>query len=269
MSTVQGPQDRERPRRLGRAPGEAPRRGTVRAAALDILRRWWQWLIVLAVVFGLYLAAAAVDRAWMFWAAVGTALVLAVGTVTAKKARSCIRQIRERLRKYPELEAEVKLLRRELNEVRRQASDDNDRAEKEARRALLQGRSEAVGIHLAAVHPVPVLKAVIKREGQLFLIAAASKPAASLTGALYSVRSALTGEAKGVVRVRCAGSDAGTMLLECRDQWVVPFWENLAAGAEISAALPNDMELARCSVQDIDARNALVRPQLNIRQPAR
>ena len=231
---------------------------------LEILKRWWQWVIALAVVGGLYLGAAAVNRVWMFWAFVGAGLVLAVGTVAAKKIRLRVRQIRERLRKYPELEAEAKLLREELSEVRRQAADDKNLAEREMRKALLQGRSEVIGIFAAVRYPVPVLKAVIKRDGQLLLMAI-TESAESLTGALYSVRSVLTGELKGIVKVRGAGGDHGTVLLECKDQWVMPFWEYLETSAEINATIPDGVELAICSVREIDSRGSLVEPRPNIR----
>jgi cell shape-determining protein MreC len=127
--------------------------GGMRMAWQDILNRWWQWIVALAVVVGVYLAAAPEHKVWVVWALVGAGLILAVGTVVLIKVRRLIRQIRERLRKYPELEAEVKLLRAEISEVRRQASGEKEQAEKEARTALLQGRSEAIGVFQAVDIP--------------------------------------------------------------------------------------------------------------------
>jgi hypothetical protein len=112
---------------------------------------------------------------------------------------------------------------------------------------------------------VPVLKAVIKRDGQLLLMATTKESADSLSGALYSVRSVLTGELKGIVKIQGAGSVPETVLLECRDQWVIPFWEHLEASAEINASVPDDLELAVCSIMEIDSRGSLVGPGPNIR----
>jgi hypothetical protein len=231
----------------------------------DISNRWWQWIVALAVVLGAYLAAAPEHKVWLVWAMVGVGLVLAIGTVVVTKVRRAVRQLRERLRKYPELEAEAKVLREELSEIRRQCADDKDRVEKETRRAVLQGRSEALGTVIAIRYPVPVLKAVTKQDGQLLLMATTKESADSLTGGLYSVRSVLTGEVKGIVRVRGAGSAGGTVLLECRDQWVVPFWEHLEASAEINPTVPDDLELAKCSMSEIDARGAVVNIRPDIR----
>jgi hypothetical protein len=205
----------------------------------DVFDRWWKWIVTLAVVLGAYLGAAAEHEAWLSGAMVGVALVLAIVAVVVTKVRRAVRQLRERLRKYPELEAEVKVLREELAESRSQVNADKERAEKENRRALVRGRNEAIGIVRAASNPMPVLRAVVKLDAQLLFLADTKARAGSLTGALYSIKSALTGEIKGIVRVRGAGNAPGTVLLECQDSWVIPFWEHLEEKAEINSAVPD------------------------------
>jgi hypothetical protein len=222
-------------------------------AMLEVLTRWWQWLIALAVVVGLYLAAAAINRTWMFWAAVAAALVLAVGTVVVTKTRSFVRQSRERLRKYPELERDVKRLREELADANRQIGAERERADKDQQRALFQGRAETRGIFLAKSFPIPELIAAVKKNDELALIAFTEESIETLSGALYAVKSSYTGEVKGIVRVQGAGNMAGTVLLECHDRRVIPFWEKLAASAEVSTKVPDDIVLAECTIQEIDS----------------
>jgi hypothetical protein len=235
------------------------------AVVLDILKRSWQWLVGLAVVGGFLFAAVAVNKVWLFWDFVYAALALGVGTVVVAKLGPIVRRTRERLRKYPELEAEVKLLREELAESRSQLATEKEQAARGARIALLQGRNEAIGIVIAVRNPVPVLKAVTKRDGQLLLMADTKEPPTHLIGGLYSVRSVLTQEIKGIVKVRGAGNATGTVLLECKDQWVVPFWEHLERSADINSAIPEGLELATCSIAELDSGSAVVDIRPNIR----
>jgi hypothetical protein len=65
----------------------------------------------------------------MFWAFIGAGFVLAVGTVAARKAGLLFRQTKERLRRYPELEAEVKVLRDQLREAQREVATHKDRTD--------------------------------------------------------------------------------------------------------------------------------------------
>jgi hypothetical protein len=205
----------------------------------------------------------------LFWDFVYAALALGVGTVAVAKLGPVVRRTRERLRKYPELEAEVKLLRENLAESRGQLAAEKERVEaekerveKEMRRAHVQGRNEVLGILRTTARPVPVLKAVIKRDAQLLLMADAKDVP---SGALYSVRSVLTGEIKGIVKVLGPGNVAGTVLLECKDQWVLPFWEHLEASAAINSVIPEGLELARCTIAELDSRGAVVDIRPNIR----
>jgi len=220
---------------------------------LEILKRWWQWVVALAVVGGLYIAAATVNRVWLFWAFVGAGLLLAVGTVAARKGRSLLQQTSERLRKYPGLEAEVKVLRAELSSAQHDVAAHKERAVAERLVGIKQGRTEAMGMLQAHLATTPVLKAVVKRDQQLLLLAAAPGESPNrMIGALYFVKSTLTGEVKGMAKVISEGGASDTLLLECVQQRVIEFWKQLGASAEINPDMPRDIQLVPFGMPELN-----------------
>jgi hypothetical protein len=209
---------------------------------MDDVKRFWGWVVSLAVVGGMWFGAVAINKVWQFWALIGAAAFLTILARLWPKAK----QILNRIRDYPALDAQVKVLRDEVEVMRQQLANEKGRVDSERLKGLRQGRSEVAGILRANTADVPILKAVVMRNGQLLLMAAIADPKYPLDGALYYIKSELTDEIKGTVRVQ--GLDApGSeyVLLECVQQRSAAFWDQLAARAELNPEVPSDVKLVQ------------------------
>jgi len=75
----------------------------------DVLKKFWGWVVSLAVVGGLYFAADAVQAVWAFWALIGIAVVLTI----VSKLMPVAKRMVTKLRAYPGLITEIETLKTE------------------------------------------------------------------------------------------------------------------------------------------------------------
>lgn len=192
---------------------------------------FWGFVVALAVVGGMVLAAIAIHALWAFFVVLGIAAVLTIGVKTAPLIRKFHGQIRD----YPNLSAEVYSLREEIRIMRLQATE-------ERRRAVLEGQRQILGAIMSHSTKTPILVGVTKRNDQLLLAAtpSGSPPAAS---ARYFVRTKLLGETKGIVQVQSYDGTRNLVFLELIESRVQQFWQHLEASAILDSALPDDIEL--------------------------
>lgn len=192
---------------------------------------FWGFVVALAVVGGMVLAALAIDALWAFFVLLGTAFVLTIGA----KVAPLVRKYYGRIRDYPKLSVEVYSLREEIRILRIQARE-------ERRRGISEGQKQVLGAASSSFAKMPILVGVTKRNDQLLLAATAlgSPPVT----ARYFVQTKLLGEIKGVVQVQSYDGTRNIVFLELVESRVPQFWQQLEASAVLDSALPNDIELA-------------------------
>jgi hypothetical protein len=205
---------------------------------------------LMTVVIGGYLAAAVVNKDWVFWVCVPAAFIITLVGRTGKTLGEYL----TRFRNYPGLLAAVG----ESEAKAEQLAADLAAAQRMIRERYLEGiqegRAEASGAVFSLMSNatlVPTGIAMVADELRVFAnVIDGNVP---LEGARFDWVFILSTEIKGTLQVVSSDLERASVVLACSKRVVPAFWDRLENDAVVSSKVPEGLELRPAAMIPIEA----------------
>jgi hypothetical protein len=195
---------------------------------------------LMTVVIGGYLAAAIVNKNWVFWVCVPLALVITLIGRTGKTVGEYL----TRFRNYPRLLAAVAASETKAEQLTADLAVATGLINDRYIEGIREGRAESAGAVFAAVSNATLIPTGIAMvAGELRLFTNVTDGKVPMEGARFDWIFLLSTEVQGTLQVVSTDLEKSSVVLACSKRLVPVFWDRLEHDAVVSSKVPEGLEL--------------------------